>query len=156
MGTVQRTKQAWGGPQLRGMAMGRRSAVAVCKGEKTSMVVPGVLRDWLPKLEPGARLRLTFNGRQHGWAVIKVNASCFHPVIGTIPDCAARHDPNAIDTEDTWDQILFKALCGGKEAIAPEEMVRRAAKGWYVLDFTVVQRHREWCEAMGIGDPEGA
>jgi hypothetical protein len=156
MGTVQRAQQAWGGPQLRGMAMGRRSGIAVCKGEKTSMVVPGMLRNWLPKLQPGAHLRLTFNGRQHGWAVVKVQASCFHPVIGTIPGCAARHDPNAVDPEDTWDQILFKALCGGTEAVAAEEMVRRAAKGWYVLDFTVVQRHREWCEAMGINGPEAA
>jgi hypothetical protein len=156
MGTVQHPPPVWSNPQLRGMAMGLRSGIAVCKGEKTSMVVPGILRNWLPKLQPGAHLLLTFNGRPPGGAVIKVDASCFHPVIGTIPGCAARHDPNAIDIEGTWDQILFKALCGGTEAVAPEEMVRRAAKGWYVLDFTVVQRHREWCEAMGINGPEAA
>lgn len=152
MGTVQHPQPVWSNPQLRGMAMGRRSGIAVCKGEKTSMVVPGTLRSWLPRLEPGAHLLLTFNGRPPGGAVIKVGASCFHPVISTIPGCDAVHDPSAVDTEDTWDQILFKALCGGTKAVPPEEMAARAAKGWYVLDFIVVQRHSEWCAAMGIGE----
>jgi hypothetical protein len=156
MGTVQRARQTWDGPQLRGMAMGRRSGIAVCKGEKTSMVVPGVLRNWLPKLEPGAHLRLTFNGRLRGWAVIKIEASCFHPVINTIPGCDAAHDPSAVGPEGTWDPILFKALCGGTEVVPPEEMAARAAKGWYVLDFTVVERQREWCAAMGIDDSGAA
>lgn len=144
------------GVPMRTMNVGKRSAIAICEGRKTALVAPGVQRKWLPKVEVGSQLRLNFNGRHPGWAIVAVTGVCFHEQIATIPACEARHDPSAIDAEDGWEQILNKALCGGRDPVGAEVMEQRAAKGWYVIDFAVSWRHPQWCARVGIavGEPE--
>lgn len=136
------------------MNMGQRSGRAICEGRKTSLIAPGTDRHWLPKLTAESTVRLNFNGRHKGWVIVKVTGCCYHEGIAEIPGCSSRHDPNAIDSEDTWEQILHKALSGGTAPGTVEAMEARAAEGGYVVDFAVAWRHRAWCAALGIAVAE--
>lgn len=142
--------------EMRTLNLGAAAARAVCSGRMTSMVVPGSSRRWLPKARAGTKVRLSFNGKRRGGAIIELTGACFHARLDEIPGCERRHDPNAIDGEDTWEQILNKALWGKVASVEPEVAARRAALGWYVLDFTVRWRHEAWCAAMGIAAPRAA
>jgi hypothetical protein len=141
---------------MRTLNVGAPVARAICEGRVTSMVVPGSSRRWLPKARTGTKIRLSFNGKRRGGAVIELTGACFHARLDEIPGCERRHDPNAIDSEDTWEQILNKALWGKAASVEPEVAARRAAHGWHVLDFTVRWRHEAWCTAMGIAVPRAA
>jgi len=155
------TTQAASGPGpsqggMRTLNLGVAAGRAICAGRMTSLVVPGTARRWLPKARTGTRVRLSFNGKRRGGAIIELTGTCFHARLDEIPGCEHRHDPNAIDGEDTWEQILNKALWGKSTTVEPEVAARRAALGWYVLDFTVRWRHETWCAAMGIAQPRAA
>lgn len=153
------TTQAAPGPHasgLRTLNVGQVAARAICAGRMTSLVVPGMVRRWLPKARAGTKIRLSFNGRRPGGAVIELTGTCFHGRLDEIPGCERRHDPNSIDGNDTWEQILNRALWGKASPVEPELAARRAAMGWYVLDFMVRWRHEAWCAAMGIADPRVA
>lgn len=137
---------------LGAMPMGVRSGKAVCEGRKTAMVAAGTEHAWLPQVEAGSMIRLNFNGREPGWVVVEVATCCYHEVIAQIPQCANGHDLRAFGAEESWDEVLGKALFGGRDPVPPQVMLQRAARGWYVIDFSVAQLHRRWCVAMGIAE----
>lgn len=131
-------------PKLWSMPIGTRSVVALCEGRKTSMVASGTDPDWVPRLKPGGKLRLDFRHKVPAWAVIELTAVCHHDVITAIPTCPAGHDPDAIDAEGTWDEILAKAMFAGSAPLDAAIIEQRSAKGWYVLDFKVLSQPKRW------------
>lgn len=143
-------KKKTAGDRLWAMPMGVRSAVAVCQGRKTTLIAAGTDRAWLPEVAAGSMIRLNFTGREPGWAVVQVTACCYHKAIAQVPDCAQEHDVHAIDAEGSWEQVLGRALFGGRDPVPPQAMLQRASRGWYVIDFSVVKLHRGWCAAMGV------
>lgn len=154
MSTVVRDRQGARGRGDRrwAMPMGVRSGVAVCEGRKTAMVAAGTEHAWLSQVKAGSMIRLNFNGREPGWAAVEVTACCYHEVIAQVPQCANGHDLRAFGAEESWEEVLGKALFGGRDPVPPQVMLQRASRGWYVIDFSVAQLHRRWCAAMGIAE----